>query len=76
MLHSLPARVTTAFAAALLASVGAAPAFAAQDPGTLTSTSVSRYTSNCALTRVGLQLTRCDNLAGLGYAAHSWVPEG
>lgn len=30
---------------------------------------------NCALTRIGTQLVRCDNLTGAGVPAPFWIPE-
>ncbi|MGO4237237.1 hypothetical protein [Pseudarthrobacter sp. YAF2] len=30
---------------------------------------------NCALTRIGTQLVRCDNLTGAGVTAPLWIPE-
>lgn len=30
---------------------------------------------NCLLTRIGTQLTRCDNLTGAGVPAPYWIPE-
>lgn len=65
-----------AVAALFVAVVVPAPAFARQDPGTAGGTIPVLTGPNCALTRIGTQLTRCDSLTGAGVAAPSWVPEG
>lgn len=41
----------------------APPAAVVSDPG------------HCALTRVGDQFTRCDDLTGAGVSAPAWIPE-
>jgi hypothetical protein len=80
MIHSTATRNWTvaALTAVLLAGAGVASASAVQDPGTPTSTTpaVSLQDSrHCALTRIGTQFVRCDDLTGAGVAAPSWVPE-
>ena len=64
-------------AAVALVAVGftALPASARPDPGQPLGSPVATSESLCALSRVGAQFVRCDNLTGNGVAAPGWVPE-
>jgi hypothetical protein len=69
----LLARCSAAAAAAtIIAGLTATPAAARPDPGDLIS---PRFSSYCALNRIGTQLVRCDDLTGGGVPAPVWVPE-
>jgi hypothetical protein len=71
----LVARCSAAAAAAtIMAALAVGPATARPDPG---APIPNRFPSDggCSLTRVGTQLTRCDNLTGGGVPAPPWVPE-
>lgn len=65
--------ISTAATALLLGAVLVTPAAARQDAGPAPereSTSTS-----CPLTRVGIQLVRCDNHTGNGVSAPLWIPQ-
>ena len=64
------AAATCLFGSLLLAG----PAFARPEPQpTPTAASIDR--STCALTRLGTQYVRCDDLTGAGVPAPDWIPE-
>jgi hypothetical protein len=70
----LVARCSVAAAVtAIIAGLAAFPAAARPDPGDPNPIRFSSY-DNCSLTRVGTQLTRCDNLTGGGVPAPVWMP--
>lgn len=78
MNHSTQIRrgTVTALTVILIASAGAAPAVARQDPGAPNSHStLIKDSGHCPLTRIGTQFVHCDDLTGAGVAAPSWVPE-
>ena len=70
----LVARCSAAAAAATLVAGLAVPATARPEAGDPIPIRFPTY-DNCELTRVGSQLTRCDNLTGGGVPAPLWVPE-
>lgn len=77
MKHNTRRVTVSALAAILISSAAAVPAVARQDPGG-PPTSPSTLIQNpwdCALTRIGTQFVRCDDLTGAGVPAPSWVPE-
>ena len=68
-------RTAPVLGAILIVCASAAPAAAAEHPGSPTQSapSVSQY--NCLLERVDNQYVRCDNLTGAGVPAPAWIPE-
>jgi hypothetical protein len=70
----LVARCSAAAAATIIAGLAVFPATARPDRG---DPIPDRFPSDgrCSLTRVGTQLTRCDDLTGGGVKAPVWVPE-
>jgi hypothetical protein len=67
--RGLPALATTI----LVIGLGALPAAARQDQGTVEPTTAATYF--CALQRVDTQFVACDELTGNGVPAPAWVDE-
>ena len=72
---TVTATTLVASAAALLAAIATAPAFAVPDPGQWPGLVEPIDHDRCELQRVGTQFVECDYLTGAGVPAPSYIPE-
>jgi hypothetical protein len=60
--------------AAFLSLAAVGPASAIPEPAPSPHAVQHTQSRSCALTRIGEQFVRCDNLTGAGVPAPSWIP--